>query len=278
MNAELNSPAYLDHSLSIEAYHAMSPVSKSGLDSIDLSPAIYYARHVDPNRPERNAKAGQLEGNMAHCAILEPEEFGKRYVIGPSVNRNTKVWKEFVEAHPDHIAIQQDQSDTAWRQAESVRALPEIRAALDIGKPEVSAFWRDAETGVECRCRPDWTHTVHDSAVVLVDVKTFSICTAHEFSKQCARKAYAKQDAFYTDGFERASGLEVLAFIFVAVSTEYPYSSAAYMLDNDSKETGRRHYRKNLATYEECLRTDKWPGFSEAIQIIRLPNWALEEI
>lgn len=275
MNSELNSPAYLDHSLTIEEYHAMPAISKSGLDSIDLSPAIFYARHVDPDRPPRGIKAGQLEGNLAHCAVLEPDEFDKRYVVGPSVNRNTKVWKEFVEANPGRFAIQQDQSDTAWRQARSIFALPEVGDAFASGKPEVSAFWRDAETGAECRCRPDWVHPVGDESVILLDCKTYSIASANEFNKQVARKRYDVQAAFYSDGYAAASGKKVLGFVFVAVETEWPHASNAFMLDAQGIAAGCEKYQRNLRTYAECLRTSKYPGYSTGIQIISLPAWAL---
>lgn len=275
MTAELQSPAYLDHSLTIEEYHAMAPISKSGLDLVDLSPAIFHARVLDPNRPPRGAKAGQLEGNLAHCAVLEPEEFEKRYIVGKALNRNTKEWKEFVAAHPDKVAIQPDQHEAAIRQAVSMRALPEVGAAFDEGKPEVSAFWRDAETGVNCRCRPDWVHPVGEESVILLDVKTYSVASANEFNKQVARKRYDVQAAFYSDGYAAASGLKVLGFVFVAVETEWPHAANAFMLDAQGIAAGREKYMRNLRTYAECLRTGNFPGYSTGIQVISLPAWAL---
>lgn len=263
------------HGLDIEAYHAMEPVSKSGLDSIDLSPFIFWSRHRDPNRPAPREKSGQLEGALAHCAVLEPKEFEKRYVVGPTLNRNTKAWKEFVETHVGRVAIQQDQYEAAIRQAASVNRLGEIREALSEGWSELSAFWIDEETGVECRCRPDWTHPVGDDAAILLDVKTYTDASPREFARQCARKAYAKQAAMYSDGYEKASGRRVLAFIFVAVSTEYPYAASATMLDPDSLEAGRQHYKRNLRTYAECMKNERWPGYSDGITLIRLPDWAL---
>jgi exodeoxyribonuclease VIII len=261
--------------LDIEQYHAMSPVSKSQLDTLDLSPAIFFARHRAADRPAPTTKAGQLEGNLAHCAVLEPDEFESRYVVGPTVNRNTKVWKEFIEAHPNRVAIQHDQYEAAVRQAASVRALPEIGEALASGKAEVSAFWTDEETGVGCRCRPDFVHPVRENTVLLLDLKTFSSAAPSEFRRQVARKRYDVQAAFYSDGYEIASGMEVLGFIFLAVETEYPFAANAFMLDEESLEAGRAKYRKNLRTYAECERANTWPGYSTGIDIIRLPSWAL---
>lgn len=262
--------------LNIDEYHAMAPVSKSQLDTLDLSPAIFYARHRAVGRPAPVSKAGQLEGQLAHCAVLEPDEFEARYVVGPSVNRNTKVWKEFVEAHPNRVAIQDDQREAAIRQAVSVRALPEIGEALQNGKAEVSAFWTDEQTGVACRCRPDFVHPFDDKSVALLDLKTYTDPSPREFARQCARKNYAKQAAFYSDGYEAASGMIVRAFIFIAVSTEYPYAASATMLDEDSLESGRQHYKRNLRTYADCERTGEWPGYSNGITLIRLPQWAME--
>ncbi|WP_261526139.1 PD-(D/E)XK nuclease-like domain-containing protein [Burkholderia multivorans] len=262
--------------LDIDEYHARPEVSKSQLDTLDLSPAHFWALHRDPQRPAPTTRGGQLEGQLAHCAILEPEEFDKRYVLGPTVNRNTKVWKEFVDENAGRIAIQQDQYDTAWRQSDAVRALPEIREALSRGRAEVSAFWTDPATGVACRCRPDFVSDVAESAVILLDVKTFSDASPREFARQCGRKSYAKQAAFYTDGFSLAADVDVLAFVFVAVETEWPFAANAMMLDDKSFEAGRRHYQRNLRTYAECLRTDTWPGYSSDITLIRLPQWAME--
>lgn len=282
------------HGLDIDAYHAMEPISKSGLDSIDLSPAIFFARHRDPNRPPARERAGQLEGNLAHCAILEADQFEKRYAIVPesAPRRPTEAqwnakkpspdsvmamqwWSEFNARTNGATIITHDQYESALRQAVSVRALPEVGDALASGKPEVSAFWIDEETGVECRCRPDWVHPVGEESVLLLDVKTYSIASASEFRRQVARKRYDVQAAYYSDGYEKASGKTVLGFIFLAVETEWPFAANAFMLDDESLESGRQKYRANLRTYAECMRTDKWPGYSTGIDIIRLPQWAL---
>ncbi|MDN7729202.1 PD-(D/E)XK nuclease-like domain-containing protein [Burkholderia orbicola] len=260
--------------LDIDEYHSRPEISKSQLDTLNVSPAHFWALHRDPNRPAPTTRSGQLEGNLAHCAILEPDEFGNRYVLGPTLNRNTKAWKEFVDENAGRIAIQRDQYDTAWRQSDAVRALPEIREALSRGRAEVSAFWTDPATGVACRCRPDWVHDLTDSSVLLVDVKTFSSASPDEFRRQAARKSYHKQDAFYSDGYEAASGKEVRAFVFVAVETEWPFAAHAMMLDDMSREQGRATYARNLATYARCDAAGEWPGYSKEITLITLPQWA----
>lgn len=267
----------LHYSLPIEAYHAdLDAVSKSGLDEIARSPAHFYARRMDPKRPPPREKAGQLEGTLAHCAILEPDQFGQRFRVGANMHRSTKVWKDFAEkALADGLEpIQQSQYEAAMRQAESVRALPEVRDALGAGHAEVSACWRDGETGALCRCRPDWTSPAGTEGCVLLDVKTYSDASAAQFVRQIARKSYAGQAGYYTDGYSAASGLMVHGFVFVAVETEWPHAAACYLLDHESLEAGRSWYRRHLATYAECKRTGVWPGYSPRIELVTLPRWA----
>ncbi|AZV94465.1 PD-(D/E)XK nuclease-like domain-containing protein [Pseudomonas sp. S 311-6] len=299
MNAPIN-PAHLEPAagllpdLDIDAYHRSAGISKTGLDRINRSPATFYALTLDPNRPPEKERGGQLEGQLAHCAILEPGEFSKRYAVLPhdaprrptDAQRNAKKpsddsqaamdwWRAWEADNTGRLVITASQYEVAQRQAESVRRLPDIREALDAGQPEVSAFWRDPETGVLCRCRPDWSHPAGESGVVLLDVKTYSDASPSEFRRQCARKRYYVQDAYYSDGYARASGLSVLAFVFVAVETEYPFQASAVMLDAVSRQQGADDARRNLNTYAECMRTGQWPGYSSGIETVSLPNWAI---
>ena len=39
-------------------------------------------------------------------------------------------------------------------------------------------------------------------------------------------------------------------------------------------EPGRAVYRRDLATYAECLRSGEWPGYPEEIRELELPAWA----
>lgn len=278
----------------IEAYHRGPGISKTGLDHVARSPATFYSLHLDPARPPEKERAGQLEGQLAHCAILEPDEFDKRYAVLPAdaPRRPTEAqwnakkpspesveamewWRAWNESSAGRTIITHAQRETALRQAESVRRLPDVAEALAAGRPEVSAYWIDPDTGVLCRCRPDWVHPAGDNGVILLDVKTYSDASPAEFARQIARKRYHVQDAFYSDGFARASGLDVLAFVFVAVETEWPYAASAVMLDDQGREAGRALYRQDLESYARCLASGAWPGYSTAIETVSLPAWAL---
>jgi hypothetical protein len=263
------------------AYHGGPGISNSGLRNLAKSPFHFYSRHMDPNRPPATSKAGQLEGNLAHCAVLEPQEFSKRYVIGPDVRANTNAWKDFVAAHPKHEVVKADQAAVAMAQARSLRSLPDVAELLSRGHAEASAYWNeavvDAETGelvqVLCRVRPDWTFPVNEDGVILLDVKTCSDASPWEFAKQIRRKAYHCQNAFYRRGYEAATGKKVLGFVFAAVESEWPYASSAVMLQDSDVDDGDAINDRLLKLYVKCMSTNTWPSYTPSIVPVSIPNF-----
>lgn len=266
-------------------YHSGTwAIGNSGLQLVADCPALYYGRYLDPQRPQAEEKesAAQLFGNMSHCVLFEHDRFASRYRVGPDVHsKNLKVWQEFKkDCEADGAsAIDSGQYKSAQRVRQSALSDKELREALEHphGRGEVSAYWRDERTGVLCKCRPDWVMPVGDKACVLFDAKTFSTGSADEFARQAARMGYDFQAAFYTDGFGRASGLNVLAFIHIVIANEWPHPVNLVQLGERSISTGRLKYRRALDTYAECVKTNQWPGYAPGIKLVEMPNYALEE-
>ena len=264
-------PLGVIHGLSNESYHSSPGISKSGLDDMD-PPARYYALHLDPNRPERAQTAAQRVGTLAHCAILEPEQFAKRYAVGPDCSRATKAWKEFeLSIAPGIEAVKPDEAAVAWAQREQALKLPGMKEILSAGVAEASAFWEDPYTGVLCRCRPDFAA----DCGVLLDVKTVGNSSPSDFRLQAARMRYDVQDAFYTEGYGIASGSSVERFLFLTVETAYPFFAAIHEFLPESKAAGAEKARTALNTYARCLAENTWPNYGSEIHQIQLPGWAL---
>ena len=265
-------PLGIIHDLDIEAYHSGPGISKSGLDDMD-PPARYYALHMDPNRPPRVQTPAQRVGQLAHCAILEPEEFGQRYAVGPDCSRATKAWKEFeLSIAPGIEAVKPDEAAVAWAQREQVLKLPGMKEILSAGVAEASAFWEDPYTGVLCRCRPDF---VADAA--LIDLKTVGRGDVFGFSRQAPKLNYHVQDAFYSWGYAKASGMLERDFWFLTVESDYPYLASRHRLPVEAKNEGLALVRLKLDIYAECLKRNEWPGYPSEIQTVNWPAWALTQ-
>lgn len=279
-----------------EAYHAdKRAISKSGLDAINRSPAIYWALHCAPDRPVREPTPAMFTGTLTHCAILEPEEWDNRYAEVPadapkrptSVQMNAKkpsddtlaaisYWKLFEEQTAGREIVTADQKAQAFAMSESLRKLPDVRELLAVGQAEVSARSMDEETGIQVRVRPDWVSPT-GSGCIIMDVKTCQDASPEAFARSIWNWRYHVQNALYADVYERASGLAVHGFVFAAVEKEYPYAAAAYMLTEEDIHQGRLAYKRNLKTYANCLLTNEWPGYSSGITLLQLPAWAKKE-
>ncbi|EHO1103072.1 PD-(D/E)XK nuclease-like domain-containing protein, partial [Salmonella enterica] len=257
-----------------EAYHAGPGVSKSQLDDIADTPAIYLWRK---NAPVDTEKTKSLDtGTAFHCRVLEPEEFSKRFIIAPEFNRRTSAGKEeekiFLEecARTGRTVLTAEEGRKIELMYQSVMALPLGQWLVEsAGYAESSVYWEDPETGILCRCRPD---KIIPEFHWIMDVKTTA--DIQRFRTAYYDYRYHVQDAFYSDGYRAQFG-EIPTFVFLVASTTAEcgrYPVEIFMMGEDAKLAGQREYRRNLQTLAECLNNDEWP----AIKTLSLPRRAKE--
>ena len=256
-------------------YHMARGCNNSLLNAMNKSPAHCHALYLSDDAPKREATPAMKAGTLAHTAILEPDTLATRYAVQPAgVDSRTKEGKEFAACNAGLTIITEAQMETAKAQRAAVLAVPELADLLATGAAEQSAFWRDPATGRMCKCRPDWVHTLPDGRVILLDVKTTADASPGEFAKTIWNYGYHRQAAWYTTGWQAASGTEVAAFIFAAVCGTYPAIAAAYMLDEDALAQGEEECAELLEQYAACLKSNVWPGYGSGVQVLSLPRWA----
>lgn len=283
MNAVLERPLVAVQPLGLildmpaEQYHATHAMSAGGLKRMAQSPAHFFGMQLDPNRPPPGEPTPALvNGTLVHCALFEPSEVAKRYIVRPAeIDGRTKDGKAWIERAKANglIAITHEQHEAALAQSRAVRALPDVAALLSEGFAEASAFWIDDATGELCKCRPDWVSPAGDG-VILVDGKTCQDASPAGFAKAIWNFDYHLQAAWYSDGYEKATGKRVHGFVFAAVESSWPHAAAAYMLPDDVLDKARVQCRELLDLYAQCRRTNNWPGYSQAVEVITLPAWA----
>jgi exodeoxyribonuclease VIII len=275
----------LQHGMPNEQYQRGPGVSNSGLKALRKSPWHYHALHHLP-RPkwfledfDADTTTALFAGTLCHCATLEPQEFDKRYVVGPEgVNKNTKEWKAFVLANAPRTVISAKQYAVAHGQAAALRAVPAVAEILDGGECEVSGYWLDPATGVLCRCRPDCMNrtfgTPDAPAIMLLDPKTTTDASDAAVKNTIARYGYHHQAEWYSRGIAQATGLPVAGFIFAFVESSYPFACSVHEIDPDSYDVARRENREALQLYAACTRSGVWPGYSQEVKSTGLPRWA----
>ena len=256
--------------LSNANYHALPSISKSSLDLIHRTPALYNYRRENPIEPTPAMRMGTL----VHTAILEPHDLAN-LIVAPVVDRRTTQgkadWAAFQIEAKGKTIVEADEIEKLEAISQAVRNHPAASKALAmLSEVETSIFWTDPETGVECRCRPDGILT--NGAII--DVKTTKDARPDEFARSIWNYRYHVQSAFYGDGYKAAFGQEPKGFMIIAVETEPPHLVACYVLDAKAVIRGRAEYQADLETYRRCLDTDEWPGLSTEPVILDLPKWA----
>ncbi|OSD80878.1 exodeoxyribonuclease VIII [Salmonella enterica] len=262
------------YGISNENYHAGPGVSKSQLDDIADTPALYLWRK---NAPVDTTKTKTLDlGTAFHCRVLEPEEFSNRFIVAPELNRRTTAGKEEEKAFLMECAstgktvITAEEGRKIELMYQSVMALPLGQWLVEsAGHAESSIYWEDPETGILCRCRPD---KIIPEFHWIMDVKTTA--DIQRFKTAYYDYRYHVQDAFYSDGYEAQFGV-LPTFVFLVASTTVEcgrYPVEIFMMGEEAKLAGQQEYHRNLRTLADCLNTDEWP----AIKTLSLPRWAKE--
>jgi len=254
--------AFIAHNLPFETYLQRGDVSKSTLWTLYTKSPAHALIEKEPS------PAMQL-GSAVHCAVLEPDTFDERFVRGPDDRRGVR-WKEALDEHGAKLLTSGDYDD-ALRIRDALQRDPLVRRLTtgDVWR-EVSGFWRDPETGLVVRCRPD---AYRPSLRLMADVKTTTDARATTWRKRVAEFGYHAQEALYTDGW-RACGMEVDAFVFIAVETSAPYAHCVFDLAPAAVDEGRAAMREALQTFAQCKAANRWPAYPSEPQSLDIPSWA----
>ncbi len=251
--------------LSNEDYHAdKSSVSSSHLKLISQSPKLYWHRYLDPNAPKQTPTAAMRLGTLVHSMVLEPDKVHQEFGV-LSAARNTKLGKaelkEFSDAGLE--AVSRSDWDLAVQVAASVHKHPAAAKLLSQGEPETSWFFTDPDTGLKCKIRPDWM-----SDDYIIDLKTTQDASPKAFARSTCDLSYHLQQAFYLLPFQEKR------FVFIAVEKTYPFQVGVYELSPDAKGLGEVKCSQAMHLLKKCRDTNHWPGYSDELQTLNLPDWA----
>ena len=252
-------------------YHTnTSRISKSGLDLINRAPAHYWERDLTPNALPQKETPALLIGSAVHCAVLEPQEFGKRYAVGPRVDRRTKAgkedWESFLQTSEGFIQLDSETATLCERIMEAVRKFPAAKYLLSEGEAEKVIEWTDEAINVDCKARPDWLTPDN----IIVDLKTTEDASPRGFAQSVRKYRYDVQAAFYSDGLEQSTGKACEGFFFIAVEKAPPFLCAVYYLGADDIAEAKQKYQKNLLTYKLCKESGIWSGYSEIVSKLEI--------
>ena len=273
------------NNLDIKVYHADQAISSTGINLILDCPARFHYERVqkylelDENEIIKQEEKYKL-GRAVHMLVLEPDKFNNTfYCMKEYVNLTTKAGKEiYADAQKEakgrtilrvgeweHIKTMTDEvlKHSVWK------SFNNIFIEGSIGYVEHSIFWGNSNNQASLKARPD----IFNDALI-IDLKTTD--SIKNFERSIHSYGYYRQAAMQIDGLIQSDKIK-RNFGFFVVESKAPYLTACFKLDNESIEQGRREYLEAAALYQQCLKHNEWPGYSDRWQLASLPRWAITD-
>lgn len=258
-------------------------ISSSGLRMMLKAPRKYW--HDSPMNPNRTSKPSCSAFEIGHAAhdlvLMGSTGWADRYHRLPegfSRSATVKQAAAIAEANAAEARglrlLKHEDYETVLGMAKAISE-HSISRALTAGKPEQTLCWKDKETGVWLRCRPDW---LPDARKYIPDYKTALSANPEDFARDVANYGYYQQAALYLEGIEAVFGDRPLDFYFIVQEKASPYLIQPMNLDREALDFGDRLNRDAIRLFAKCLEKNEWPGYAEDIVTVRLPSWHVRKI
>lgn len=252
-----------------EVYHSSRAVSRSQLMHLKDSPLHFWYFVLNPNAEPRVETKPMKFGSAFHTYVLEPEAFKERYYIAirPS-GTGMKAEKERQKAIAGHRELLwQDEFDKLKVIAEAIKNNPDIKPLLERQLVvEHSLFWKEPETGLMVKCRPD---AIANDCVL--DLKSAYDASFYKFRSAAYDGGYHIQAAMIREAFKIIFDIDLKSFILLTAEKTPPYISVPYPMSEELIDRGEVEYKQLMIKLAECMETNKWPGYPP--ELLTLPNY-----
>jgi hypothetical protein len=255
-------------------YHANPALSSSGARKLTppSTPAHFHYERTHP----RVERAEFDYGHAAHGMVLG---VGQPLSVVNADSWRTEAAKDARQAAyaSGAVPLLRKDFEKVRAMAAALREHPLASALLSDGTPEVSGFWTDDTTGVDCRVRFDWLPDIdRPGRVVVADYKTTGrSADPHRFARSAVDFGYHQQHPWYLDGLAAIWGVTDASFVFVVQEVEPPYAVSVVELDAEAVALGDGLNRGARRLFAECTETGIWPGYTDdEPALVSLPAYA----
>lgn len=258
------------------AYHGADlcdgpSLSSSGLKTIfHKSPRHYwYASPYNPKRAEPDDSDALILGRAAHHALLGEAEFDKHYVVRPE-KLDGKAWNSNSGACKDWLANASDlgltvltpaQRDAIIGMRDGLREHPMVDpngpVRLLDGLVEHTLVWKDEETGLWLKSRPDVIPLASDDGA---DLKTTADISDDGVERMVGTYGVNQQGALVAEAWSQVFKRPLQGFSLVLVESKPPHCARVKTLKPHDLELGRMQNRMALRLAAKCFQTGVWPG------------------
>lgn len=288
--------AYAD--ISNEDYHRnlhLLPepsLSSSGAKKLlGQSPRHFW--HDSPMNPDREPEPDKPHfniGKAAHDRILLEDRWPEFYHVTPEGFSRAATKKFAAEIEEAEAAIESgitvlrhEDARTVDKVVAAIKRNAFAMAALTNGECEETLAWKDTETGIWCRARPDFRpNSIIEKRKVRIVADLKFVASTHAspdgFRRAIASFGYHQSAAFYWDGIKAVYGDEPTHWLNIVVEKEPPHTVSLYELPAEDIDRGKWLNRRARRLFADCMSNDRWPGYADEPMPVGLPNWSRASI
>lgn len=256
--------------LSMEEYHNDPAIGSSGIKALNISPEEYWFNSpLNPDREPYDSNAAKV-GRAYHAMVLEPE---KPFPFTIKECKSSKI--EGVMGRGDY--------DMLLRMYKRLLEAPKHWNALHGGVSEVTIVWRDQESGLRCKIRPDcfapeWVSDLKTCADVSNKALRYDFpkwgyhisggmySIGMQNLKRMITDGYQMPPEFSAEFITRFMAREKQIFCFVlqekdGTSQRSANTTRLWNMTPYTTEIAHEKFVKGIATYHENMHIEgRWPS------------------
>jgi len=252
-----------------DEYLAIKALSRSDLVLLLQSPAHYMYG-------DKKETKAMVFGSAYHLSSLQPEILEREFAVKPEGMHfgrgDGPEWKAAALAAGKRI-VTHEESDDMFYMSRRLWNHPTITPLLSNGEPELTVIWQHPGTEILRKARLDW---VNMEKHIILDLKSCQDARLPKFTNHAWDLKYHIQAADYQYGLYCATKIEH-PFFFVAQEKTAPYELKLYRASQRFINKGQVEVARAIAIYQDCLKSGKWPGYSQDEEELQPPAWVKDE-
>lgn len=261
----------------LEKYHSPGICAGPAVSSSNLrtcwskSPRHMFASWAEnPRREDDPPTRPQILGAAAHHLFLGEDGFNIKYVQQPETYPDKKLgfqkpWSNLADHckrwHKEQrdagrLVVTPKEMHAIREMAASLQTEAVVQAGLLDGNAEVSGFFKDKETALWVKVRPD---VVPMDGPDFVDLKTAREVTTVALQSSIHEYGYNMQGALIWEACE-ALGQPFAMFTLLFIETTNPWCARAVPVSKEDLGIGWRQNLLMKRWVRACILADHWPG------------------
>lgn len=272
------------YDIPVDEYHR-DPVEGGSLSSTGARrilppscPALFRHDQLNPPEPKKTFDFGHAAHRLILGAGPELVEVEDEWGQNPNEWRTNAVKDRIREIRAaGGVPLNPPDYQRVLAMAEALQQHPVAAALLspDRGKAEQTLVWQDRRTGIWRRALLDYLpdETPANGRMLAVDYKTTVSAHPDAIQKTIHSYGYHQQAEWYLDGIKSLGLASHPKFLFIFQEKTAPYLVTVAELPVVSLRIAKDLNCDAIDLYRQCVEADRWPGYSDEIELISLPAW-----